>query len=137
MMVIQSMKNSEKEKAIISYLQWNLKKEAVDLPCISSHDVQDDFRNKIWKIYVQTQLSDEDTEIVKILVPLTDNPNAQNDFGETPIFWSAINGNIEMIKILLPWTNNPNAVNNMGQTPIYTATCHGHAEIVKILARQS
>ena len=31
--VIQSVKNSEKEKAVIFYLQWNLKKEAlVDLP---------------------------------------------------------------------------------------------------------
>ena len=30
--VIESEKNSEKENAIISYLLWNLEKEAVDLP---------------------------------------------------------------------------------------------------------
>ena len=32
--VIKSLKNYEKEKAIISYLKWKLKKEAMtDLPC--------------------------------------------------------------------------------------------------------
>ena len=47
--VIQSVKNSKKELAITSYLQWNLKKEAVDLPCYTSPAVQDDFRKKIWE----------------------------------------------------------------------------------------
>ena len=43
--VIQSANNSEKEKAIASYLEWSLKKDVlVDLPCYSSPDVQDDFR---------------------------------------------------------------------------------------------
>ena len=82
--VIQSVKNSsKKKKAIISYLQWNLKKEVVDLPCYTSPAVQDDFKKRIrescqkwsWK------LSDEDTEIVKILAPLTENPNAAAEYG--------------------------------------------------------
>ena len=48
--VIQSINNSDKGIAIISYLQWNLKKEAlVDLPCYSSPAVQDDFRKEIWE----------------------------------------------------------------------------------------
>ena len=43
--VIESEKNSEKENAIMSYLLWNLQKEAlVDLPCYTSPAVQDDFR---------------------------------------------------------------------------------------------
>ena len=43
--VVQSANNSEKEKAIASYLEWSLKKDVlVDLPCYSSPDVQDDFR---------------------------------------------------------------------------------------------
>ena len=45
--VIQSVKNSDKGIAIISYLKWNLKKEVVDLPCYSSPAVQDDFRKKL------------------------------------------------------------------------------------------
>ena len=47
MKVIKSVKKSEKQKAIITYLQWNLKKKAVDPPCITRKDVQDDFREKI------------------------------------------------------------------------------------------
>ena len=76
--VIQSVNNSDKGIAIISYLQWNLKKEAlVDLPCYSSPAAQDDFRKKILESCLKVESSDEDTEIVKILAPLTDNPNAR------------------------------------------------------------
>ena len=79
------MKNFDKRNAIISYLQWNLKKEAsVDLPCYSSPAVQDDFRKQIKEICEKRKTSDEDTEIVKILAPLTNNPNAPNNDGETP-----------------------------------------------------
>ena len=88
--VIQSEKNSEKERAIMSYLLWNLKKEAlVDLPCYTSPAVQDDFRKRIRECcekFRWESSSDEDTEIVKILAPLTENPNAPDGiFGETPI----------------------------------------------------
>ena len=83
--VIESAKNSEKEKAIVSYLQWNFKKDAaVDLPCYTSPAVQDDFRKKIWESCKKQESSDEDIEIVKILAPLTDNPNAPNKYGYTP-----------------------------------------------------
>ena len=47
---MKSVNNSGKEKAIISYLQWNLKKKVVDLPCYSSPAAQDHFRKKIRKI---------------------------------------------------------------------------------------
>ena len=43
--VFQSVKDSDKGIAIISYLKWNFKKDVlVDLPCYSSPNVQDDFR---------------------------------------------------------------------------------------------
>ena len=45
--VIESVKKSKKEKAISAYLQWNLKKTTVDLPCYSSPAVQDDFKKRI------------------------------------------------------------------------------------------
>ena len=46
--VIQSMKNSDKEKSIVAYLKWKLKNKAEeDLPCYSSPGVQDDFRQSI------------------------------------------------------------------------------------------
>ena len=82
--VIKSVKNSEKEKAIISYLQWNLRKNVLqDLPCYSSSDVQDEFLKQIWQSCWMPELSDENMEIVKILAPLTDNPNAPTKNGKT------------------------------------------------------
>ena len=48
---IPSMKNSEKEKHIVSYLKWNLKKGGTfDVPFYTSPDVQDDFQNQA-KLY--------------------------------------------------------------------------------------
>ena len=82
--VIQSEKNAKKKKAVISYLQWNLKKKIlVDLPCYSIPAVQDNFRKRIRKI-CETIRQTVDTETVKILAPLTDIPNAPNNYGRTP-----------------------------------------------------
>ena len=61
----KTLENSSKENAIISYFQWNLKKEVVDLPCYSSPHVQDDFRKTI------LEAGEDDIELVKILVHLT------------------------------------------------------------------
>ena len=85
MIAIKSLRNPDKGIAIISYLKWNFKKETVDPPCYSSSAVQDDFRKKIWECCENLKWSDEDANIVKILAPLTDNPNAPNEFGKTPI----------------------------------------------------
>ena len=41
-------------------------------------------------------------EIVKILAPLTDNPNAPDEYGITPIYWAEHNGHSEIVKILTP-----------------------------------
>jgi len=131
---IQSVKNPDKGIAIISYLKWNLKKEIVDPPCHSSPKVQNKFKKKIRKSCKKKESSDENTEIVKILAPLTDNPNAPDIDGETPIHWAAENGHTEIVKILAPLTDNPNARDDCGTTPIHFAACNGHTEIVKILA---
>ena len=133
--VIQSVKNSDKGIAVISYLKWNLKKdESINLPCYSNPAVQIDFQRKILESSKKKDLSDEEKEIVKILVCLTDNPNASDKVERTPIYWAALNGHTEMIKILAPLTDNPNALNEYGETPIHVAAGNGHTEIVKILA---
>ena len=132
--IIQSEKNSSKEKYIVSYLKWNLKtKIGKDLPCYNIPIVQDDFRMKIRKIFKKRKSSKKDTEILKILAPLTDNPNAPDENGRTPIHNAAYWGHIEMVKILVPWTDNPNAPDKDGRTPILMALFDGHSEIVKIL----
>ena len=115
---ISFMKNSEKRNAIISYLQWNLKKGVVDIQCCSSPVVQDDFRSRILECCKKEESSDESIEMVKILAPLTDNPNAPDEDGDTPINWAAYKGHTEMVKILAPLTDNPNAPDEDGDTPI-------------------
>ena len=87
--IIKSVKNSDKGIAIFSYLKWNLKKGAVDIPCYSSLAVQDDFRKKILEISMKHILSDEDMEIVEKIAPLVDNPNVPDKNGTTPIHKAA------------------------------------------------
>ena len=135
MKVIQLVKNTDKEKSIISHLKWNLKKDAfVDIPCYTSPAVQDDFRKRIRERCEKRESSDENTEIVKILAPLTDNPNAPDKYGRTPIHSSADNGHTEIVKILAPLTETPNTPDEHGDTPILWAASNGHKEIVKTLA---
>ena len=61
------------------------------------------------------------TEIVKILFPLTKNPNIPTKDGENPIFTAALFGNKEIIQILAPLTDYPNAPKENGRTPIEIA----------------
>ena len=64
---------------------------------------------------------------------MTDNPNAPDSYGRTPMYWAAKNGHTEIVKILAPLTDNPNAPDNDGWTPIQGAVANGHKKIVKIL----
>ena len=135
--VIHSMKISENGIAIISYLQWNLKKEAsIDLPCYTRSEVQDDFRKKISEISGRKGGSDEDLEIVKIIAPLTDNPNAPDEYGNTPIFWSTFNGHKEIAKILASLIKidsyNEEEYSMLLDT-IFYASQFGFTEIVELL----
>ena len=131
--VIQSVKNSDQEKAIISYLQWNLEKDAFkNLPCYSRPIVQDEFRSALMEICSDDDLLKEDIDLVKILAPLTYNLNVPDAEGNTPINEAAHNGLTEVVKILAALAN-PNTPNKNGETPIYAAASNGHTEIVKIL----
>ena len=133
---IQSVTNSSfKEKSIILYLKWNLKKKDIfDLPSYTSSAVQNDFRTQIRKRCGHWKCN-ENTEIIKILAPLTDNPNAPTETGWTPIHEAACYGQTEIVKILAPLTNNPNAPDNTGLTPLRVAYQKGNKEIQRILQK--
>ena len=77
--------------------------------------------------------SREDTEIVQISAPLTNDPNSSDQNGVTPIHLAALNGFEKILRILAPSTKNPNAPDNDGGTPIQIATEVGHDGIVQIL----
>ena len=127
--------NSDKGTNIVKYLKWILKKgDIFDLPCYTSSAVQKDFRRNIKTSVQQSWPWNRQTEIIKMLAPLTDNPNSPDENGKTPIYLAAWKGISEIVKILAPLTNHPNAPNEDGDTPIHHAACMGHTEIVKILA---
>ena len=118
---IQSVKNSDMEKSFLLFLKWNLKtEERVGFPLVPGTPIH-------WAAYGGF------TEVVKILVPLTDNPSAPNEIGKSALNLAAENGHTEIVKILAPVTKNLNKPDGYGNTPIYWAACNGHTEIVKIL----
>ena len=55
---------------------------------------------------------------MKVLVTFTDNPNAPDVGGWTPIHFAAYRGHTEIVKILASFPGNPNAPSNNGRTPI-------------------
>ena len=83
-----------------------------------------------------------DTEIVKILAPLTKNPNAPGPDGP-PIYLAAKSGCDKIVQILAPLANNPNAPGPDGRTPLECAKYYAaidnpmlqpsYRKIVKIL----
>ena len=124
---IQSVKNSMMKKQIILYLKWRLqKKKNIDLPCYTSNTVQDSFKKQIRRAARKGH-----TKIVKILASLTDNPNAPDKYGWTPIYCAAGRGHTEIVKILAPLTDNPNTKDNYGKTPVAVAKTKEIKEILK------
>ena len=67
------------------------------------------------------------------MAPLTNNPNAPDEYGFTPICLASRNGHTEIVKILAPLSKNRNAPDKNGRTPINLASQNGHTEIVNIL----
>ena len=61
---------------------------------------------------------------------MTNNPNAPNKDGSTPIHQAAKKGHTEIVKFLAPLTDNPNAPDYFGNTP---SSLTKNAEILRIL----
>ena len=93
------------------------------------------FSNQFKQNHIKHAAANGFTEVVKVLAPVTDNPNAFHisfDTRLTPIWFAACNGHTEIVKTLATWTENP----NHGIEPYYpigSAACNGHIEVVKYL----
>ena len=75
------------------------------------------------------------TDIVRILAPLTENPNQADKNGRTPIHVAATLGYTEIVRILAPLSKNVNDKDKEGLTPMYMAALYGHSEILRILSK--
>ena len=148
--------NSEKKKHIATYLKYtasycrkgyvNHMKGYLNLKCYNKPEVQEKFKKKIHKIcdegneraaWRSLRSTSSQIEQVNILARLTDNPNAPDKDGDTPICKAARSGCTEIIKILAPLSENPNAPDRHEVSPIFHATLSRHTEIVKVLAPYS
>ena len=153
--IIQSVKNSVYEKLIISYLQWNLKREVElvdDLPSFWFNKFRSlpKENQKGWiKVMDSENNSAKEDAIMSYLLwnlekeylvdlPCYTSPTIQDDFRKK-IF--EISKKLELsvedtklLKIIAPLMDNPNSPNASGSTPILFSALNGHTEIVKILA---
>ena len=68
---------------------------------------------------------------------MTDNPNAKDENGKTPIYWAALNGHTEIVKILAPLTDNPNVPNKNGITPINVAKNAKSCRLIESFIKES
>ena len=148
--LIRSEKNTERGKAICSYLQWNLKKDAlVDLECYSSIAVQiSELRRKFEFLDEISELKsrkcslsdDNNMEIVQTLAPLVENPtpNIQDDFRKKILQISRkffiSDKDIKIVKILTPLIDKTNDRSKWRNTSIYQAVLNGNTNFVKIMA---
>ena len=72
-------------------------------------------------------------DILKFLVPLSENPNHPDIRGRTPIFKAAMFGYLDIVKFLVPLSENPNSPDNNGETPIEKARSQNHEHVVNFL----
>ena len=105
---IQLTKDTVLEKFVLLYLKKSSKNEkVVDIYCYIDEDFIDKFADKI-------------KEYLKIK-----NPNAPDEFGNTPIMLATCAERTELVKILAPLTDTPNAPDIKGDTPIHWAAYVG------------
>ena len=74
-------------------------------------------------------------KMVQIMAPLLEgNPNAPDQWGQTPMHYAANFGYVNLARLLVTLGDNPNAEDQSRVTPIYLAARDGNIEIVKMLA---
>ena len=71
--------------------------------------------------------------VIELLAPMTENPNAPGRNGETPIFAAASNGNAKIVEILAPLTDDPNAPERRGHNPMTRAASNGFTDVIRVL----
>lgn len=77
--------------------------------------------------------TEENEDVVKLLVESRAFVNVQNFIGETALFNSVSRGNFGMTAYLLENGANPNIANLDGTTPLHMSVASGNLEIMKLL----
>ena len=74
-------------------------------------------------------------EVLKLLVPFTEDPNGKNSNGVIPIQTAICKGNVDAFKVLAPYCKNPDLPCDpeLKITPMHFAVEHELVDIVKLL----
>ena len=73
-------------------------------------------------------------EEIESLLEAEANPNATDEYGNTPLHFAAdYNSNLEVTKALLDKGADPNATDNVGHTPLHFAARYNSPEVTEAL----
>jgi hypothetical protein len=74
------------------------------------------------------------TSVKRLLSIRNINVNVKDDeFGETPLHWAALNGHIEIARLLLQNGAEVNVKSDGGNTPLHWAASHGNVDTLHLL----
>ena len=59
--------------------------------------------------------------------------NPPNNYGKTPLHWSAAEGHLDICKLIIEDANNKNPSDQSRHTPLFYAKGRGHFEVVKLI----
>lgn len=62
--------------------------------------------------------------------------NAQNEAGNTPLHWAALNGHLEAVKVLLENGGDPTITNARGHDAVYEAELNDKREVVEWVLKE-
>ena len=62
--------------------------------------------------------------------------NAQNEAGNTPLHWAALNGHLEAVKVLLENGGDPTITNSRGHDAVYEAELNDKQEVVEWVLKE-
>ena len=137
---IERSKNwPELEKKILLYQRKFLRNDYrafIDVPCyLYTLQIYVQLKSDEKLNQLRTAALNGEIGTIKILAPLTTNPNAPDKNGITAIQYAAKRGHVEIIKILASFTTDPNFTSHgAGCTPIILAAYYGHPGVIKFLA---
>jgi Ankyrin repeats (3 copies)/AAA ATPase domain len=71
--------------------------------------------------------------LIRLELEMGADPNAADNFGNTPLHHAAAAGNVEAVRLLIDYGANVNVASNSGNTPLSYAVSNRRLEVVKLL----
>jgi hypothetical protein len=71
--------------------------------------------------------------LIRLELEMGADPNAADNFGNTPLHHAAAAGNVEAVRLLIEYGANVNVASNSGNTPLSYAVSNRRLEVVELL----